>query len=194
MRVFLCLRPVRSRLLFAAVIFDFLGVACAAAGWFSLATLPLLTATASSALAIRIFESSEQEPKTRGIHASFPIFVRLAYGWPVIAASLGVAACRWDTSGGFWGASRHALTVGFVGVMILAVGPRILPAFAGMRLLLDPRMLFSCFLRDTRVPGLCGRMGLARFACFCVDRVDGALNLCGQHDVHLHAADEPRRE
>lgn len=142
MSVFLGLRPVRSRFLFAAVILDFLGVGCAAAGWFSVATPLLLAATVSSILAIRIFEPSEQKSKTRGIHSSFPAFVRVAYGWLLIAASLGLAASQWDTSGGFWGASRHALTVGFVGTMILAVGQRILPAFAGMRLLWSPRLMF----------------------------------------------------
>jgi len=142
MRVFLGLRPVRPRFLFAAVGLAFLGVGCAAAGWFTVATALLLAATASSVVAIRIFEPSEQEPKVRGIHKSFPAFVRMAYGWLLVAASLGVAASQWDTSGGFWGASRHALTVGFVGVMILAVGQRILPAFAGMRLLWSPKLMF----------------------------------------------------
>jgi len=56
---------------------------------------------------------------------------------------LGVAAARWDTSGGIWGASRHALTVGFIAVMILAVGQRILPAFAGMRLLWSTKLMFA---------------------------------------------------
>jgi hypothetical protein len=142
MRVFLGLRPLRARFLFTAVGLDFLGVSAAAAGWFSTATALLFVATACSVLAIRIFEPREQEPKVRGVHKSFPAFVRMAYGWLLIAASLGVAASQWDTSGGFWGASRHALTVGFVGVMILAVGQRILPAFAGMRLLWSPRLMF----------------------------------------------------
>jgi hypothetical protein len=142
MRVFLGLRPIRPRVLFAAVIFVFSGVGCAAAGWFGIATPLLLAASVLSVLAIHIFEPSKQEPKTRGIHKSFPVFVRLAYVWLLVAASLGVAASQWDTSGGFWGASRHALTVGFVGTMILAVGQRILPAFAGMRLLWSPRLMF----------------------------------------------------
>ena len=66
----------------------------------------------------------------------------MAYLWLVIAAGLGVAASRWDTSGGIWGASRHALTVGFISVMILSVGQRILPALAGMRALWSPRLMF----------------------------------------------------
>src|SRR5215469_8934639 len=76
MRVFLGLRPVRPRFLFAAVALEFAGVGCAVAGQFTLATLLLLAATVSSVLAIRIFEPSGQEPKTRGIHKSFPFFVR----------------------------------------------------------------------------------------------------------------------
>lgn len=142
MRVFLGLKPVRPRFLFAAVALDFLGVGFAAAGTFSFATLFLLVGSIFSVMAIRILEPSEQAPKTRGIHRSFPMFVRIAYGWLLVAATLGVAASRWDSSGGFWGASRHALTVGFVGIMILAVGQRILPAFAGMRLLWSPKLMF----------------------------------------------------
>lgn len=142
MRVFLGLKPLRPRFLFGAVALDLLGVACAAAGWFTVATLLLFAATISSVIAIRIFEAREQEPKIRGIHKSFPVFVRMAYGWLLIAAGLGVAATQWDASGGIWGASRHALTVGFVGIMVLAVGQRILPAFAGMRLLWSPRLMF----------------------------------------------------
>jgi uncharacterized protein involved in response to NO len=89
-----------------------------------------------------MFESSENEPKIRGVHFTFPFFVRMAYGWLLIAAGLGVAATRWDTSGGIWGASRHALTVGFISVMILSVGQRILPAFAGMRMLWSTKLMF----------------------------------------------------
>ncbi len=70
--------------------------------------------------ALRMFEPSVKEAKTRGVHSSFPYFVRIAYAWLLVAAALGVAAVRWDASGGIWGASRHALTVGFVAVMILA--------------------------------------------------------------------------
>jgi len=142
MRVFLGLKALRPGFLLGAVALDFLGVGCAVAGRFTVATLLLFAATVSSVIAIRIFEDSEQEPKIRGIHKSFPLFVRMAYGWLLIAAGLGVAATQWDTSGGFWGASRHALTVGFVGIMVLAVGQRILPAFAGMRLLWSPRLMF----------------------------------------------------
>jgi hypothetical protein len=143
MRVFLGLKPFRPTFLYAAVIVNLVGVGCAATGHFAPATALLLLAAVLSTVAIRIFEPSQQEAKIKGIHRSFPVFVRLAYGWLLIAAALGVSATEWDTSGGFWGASRHALTVGFVSTMILAVGQRILPAFAGMRILWSPRLMFG---------------------------------------------------
>lgn len=157
MRVFLGLKVFRTRLLYGAVACNVFGVALAAANRFATASALLFGGVVLSIIAIRIFESSEQEAKIKGIHKSFPLFVRLAYGWLVVAAALGVAASRWDNSGGFWGASRHALTVGFVSTMILAVGQRILPAFAGMRLLWSPRLMFvglflltvGCTLRVT---------------------------------------------
>jgi len=142
MRVFLGLRPIRPRFLFGAVALELFGVVWAFTGHFAAATLLLFAASVSSVVALGIFEASVQKAKVRGIHKSFPVFVRIAYGWLLIAAALSVAASQWDTSGGFWGASRHALTVGFVGIMVLAVGQRILPAFAGMRLLWSPRLMF----------------------------------------------------
>lgn len=143
MRVFLGLRAFRTRFLYGTVLANLAGVALALFGRFTSATLLFLLAVVLSVVAIRIFETSEQEAKIKGIHKSFPVFVRIAYGWLLVAAGLGVAANFFDISGGFWGASRHALTVGFVSTMVLAVGQRILPAFAGMRLLWSPRLMFA---------------------------------------------------
>jgi hypothetical protein len=67
----------------------------------------------------------------------------MAYLWLLVAALLAVGAALWDSSGGIWGASRHALTVGFIAVMVMCVGQRILPAFAGMRLLWSARLMFA---------------------------------------------------
>jgi hypothetical protein len=102
----------------------------------------LVLGTILAIAAIRVFEPAVYEPKTRGVHTSFPLFIRMAYGWLVVAAVLSVAANRWDSSGGIWGASRHALTVGFVSIMILSVGQRVLPAFAGMRILWSTGLMF----------------------------------------------------
>ena len=142
MPVFLGLAPMRPRWLLAAVAASFAGVFLASAGWGSVATWLFAGATLLTIAALRIFEPAQKEPKTRGVHSSFPFFIRVAYGWLLVSALLGIGAARWDTSGGIWGASRHALTVGFVSVMVLSVGSRVLPAFAAMRLLWSTRLMF----------------------------------------------------
>lgn len=143
MPVFLGLKPVRPGLLFAALVADFAGIVLTFAGPENPATVLFVAAVALAIAALRMFEPAQQEPKTRGVHRSFPCFVRMAYGWLVVAALLGVGAALWDSSGGIWGASRHALTVGFIAVMVLCVGQRVLPAFAGMRLLWSTRLMFA---------------------------------------------------
>lgn len=143
MTVFLGLKPLRPRWLLAALVVNLvgLGLTVAGAGW--IGSWLFVVAAAMAVAALRMFEPSEKEAKTRGVHSSFPFFVRMAYGWLLVAAALGVAATRWDTSGGIWGASRHALTVGFISVMILSVGQRILPAFARMRMLWSTKLMFA---------------------------------------------------
>ena len=144
MTVFLGLKPVRPRLLLGALVVNFAGVVLTLVGWGAEATAFFVVSTALAIAALRMFEPARQEPKTRGVHRSFPFFVRMAYGWLLVAALLGVgAAALWDSSGGIWGASRHALTVGFIAVMVFCVGQRILPAFAGMRLLWSTRLMFA---------------------------------------------------
>ena len=143
MTVFLGLKPVRPRLLLSAVVVNFAGVVLTLVGWGAETTVLFVVSTALAIAALRMFEASQQEPKTRGVHRSFPFFVRMAYGWLLVAALLGVGAALWDSSGGIWGASRHALTVGFIAVMVFCVGQRVLPAFAGMRLLWSTRLMFA---------------------------------------------------
>jgi hypothetical protein len=143
MPVFLGLRPLRSGLLLSAAVVNSAGVVLVFAGWGGLATRLFVAGTVLAIVALRIFEPSRKEARTRGVHSSFPYFVRAAYVWLLVAALLGVAAARWDASGGIWGASRHALTVGFIAVMVLCVGQRVLPAFAAMRLLWSTRLMFA---------------------------------------------------
>jgi uncharacterized protein involved in response to NO len=135
MTVFLGLKSIRPKLLLSALVVNSGGIVLTLAGWGAPSTGLFVVSTVLAIAALRMFEPARQEPKTRGIHPSFPFFVRMAYGWLLVAALLGVGAALWDTSGGIWGASRHALTVGFIAVMVFCVGQRILPAFAGMRLL-----------------------------------------------------------
>jgi hypothetical protein len=143
MSVFLGLKPPRPKLLLLAVGVSFLGVMCAFGGSTRAAMALFAVAAGTAITALRMFEPAERKPKTRGVHPTFPFFVRMAYGWLLAAAFLGVGAAQWDSSGGIWGASRHALTVGFVAIMVLSVGQRILPAFAGMRLLWSTKLMFT---------------------------------------------------
>jgi hypothetical protein len=59
-----------------------------------------------------------------------------------VASLLGCLAAIEDHAGGLWGASRHALTVGFVAVMVFTIGQRVLPAFCGMRVLWSKELMF----------------------------------------------------
>jgi len=142
MTVFLGLRPLRSKWLLAAVVANLTGLGLTVAGAGSIGSWLFVVAAAMAVTALRMFEPSEKKAKIRGVHSTFPFFVRMAYGWLLVAAIVGVAATLWDTSGGIWGASRHALTVGFISVMILSVGQRILPAFSGMRMLWSTKLMF----------------------------------------------------
>ena len=143
MSIFLGLEPLRKKLLLAAVVTNLTGLALVLCGLLLAGSCLFLFGAVLAVAAIGIFESAVNEPKTRGVHPSFPFFVRLAYGWLLVAAVLGVAATRFDRSGGLWGASRHALTVGFISIMILSVGQRVLPAFAGMRMLWSTKLMLG---------------------------------------------------
>jgi len=124
-----------------------IGVLTAMAGWMTLAAVLLLSGLCISIWALRLAEPRQQPAKTKGVHTSFPIFVRSAYLWGIIAAILGIWASAGMNSHGIWGAARHALTVGFLATMVFSVGQRVLPAFSGMRLLFSTKlMLFSLLL------------------------------------------------
>ena len=85
-------------------------------------------------------------PKLLNIHPSFAIFIRFTYVWLLLSCLLALLAIPLDRSGGLWGASRHALTVGFVAGMVFTIGQRILPAFCGMRVLWSKRLMFWSLL------------------------------------------------
>jgi len=146
MSVFLGLKPLRPRWLLVAVATNLLGLALTLTGAGRIGSWLFVACSAAAIMALRMFEPAVREAKIRGIHSSFPHFIRAAYVWLLIAAGLGVLAGNWDHSGGIWGASRHALTVGFISLMILSVGQRILPAFAGMRLLWSAKLMFASLL------------------------------------------------
>lgn len=142
--VFLGLRPLRAWLLATAVAANTLGVIAALFGYFEPGTILLLVGGVSAGNAIRFFEPSVKKPKVAGVHRSFPFFVRFAYLWLIVAGALGVwAEFSGTISPGIWGASRHALTVGFIAAMVFSVGQRILPSFCGMRVLASPKLMLA---------------------------------------------------
>lgn len=142
--VFLGLRPMRSGLLGVAIAANTLGVIAALFGYFAAATTLTMSGAISSGVALRFFEPSIKAAKVKGVHSTFPYFVRAAYVWLIVAGALGIwAEFSGQFSPGIWGASRHALTVGFVAAMVFAVGQRILPSFCGMRILASPRLMFA---------------------------------------------------
>ena len=143
---FLGLPPVRGRLLLAAVTVNSAGVIVALAGWRIAAVLLLLGGMIAATGALRLFERPRRAPKTKGVHTSFPYFVRLAYVWLAVATALGIWAALAVNARGILGASRRALTVGFLATMVFSVGPRVLPAFGGMRLLFSTKLMFLASL------------------------------------------------
>lgn len=143
---FLGVKPVRGGLLQIALALDVLGVAFGLAGLSLPATLLLAAAAILAPVAIRVFSVAERPAKTIGIHRSFPFFLRAAYVWSIAAALLGIWAAVSDAHGGLWGGSRHALTVGFAAMMVMTVGPRILPHFAGVRGIWSRSLMFATLL------------------------------------------------
>ena len=113
-------------------------------------TVVLLIAGIVTAIyALRLMEPAERPAKVKGVHSTFPLFIRLAYFWAMVAAILGIWAASVADAGGIWGASRHALTVGFLSTMVFAIGQRVLPAFSGMRLLFSTKLMFLALLLIT---------------------------------------------
>jgi hypothetical protein len=152
---FMGLKPASQRSLLSSLTLCALGVASALCGNFHIAAALLMVACATAAVALNIFDPAQQPPQLQGVHPSFGLFIRVCYGWLLVAPALSMWAATADTNGGIWGASRHALTVGFLAGMIFAIGPRILPAFSGGRQLFSPSLMLAacsllnlgCFLR-----------------------------------------------
>jgi uncharacterized protein involved in response to NO len=141
LQTFIGLRPACPRGLMLLIAVNTMAIIMAMFGLIRIAAVLFVTAGIMSLLAIRVAFPSIRPAKTQGVHSSFPLFVRIAYGWLLVAALLGLWAASRGHSEGIWGASRHALTVGFVATMVFAVGQRILPAFSGMRLLYSTKVM-----------------------------------------------------
>jgi uncharacterized protein involved in response to NO len=141
----------------AGTVLNIVGIISAIVGNVRAAAAIWMAASAIAAIALQIFRRSRQPAKTKGVHHTFPVFVRVAYVWLLVAGGLAVWASLRSEATGIWGASRHALTVGFIAMMVFCVVQRVLPAFAGMKSLWSPSVMFAatsllatgCLLRVT---------------------------------------------
>jgi hypothetical protein len=143
---FLAIPRPNARLLRLALGIDLAGILCGVAGPTVPATVLLALGALAIVPALGLFRRPQGAAKVQGIHRSFPFFVRISYVWLVIAGAMSVWAALADVHGGIWGASRHALTVGFAATMVFAIGPRILPHFAGIQALFSKRLMFLSLL------------------------------------------------
>ena len=141
--VFLGLRSSRGTVLLVAVGVNAAAVLSTFFGYTKLAVIGFVAAIVVATIGLRLFEESEKPAKLNGVHFTMPLFVRLSYLWALVAALLGVWAAFTSNGHGIWGASRHALTVGFLSTMVFAIGQRVLPAFSGMKMLFSTKMMFA---------------------------------------------------
>lgn len=135
------LRKTRKRGFVPALVMLFAGVGAALAGFLAVSSVILAIASLLFVFCLRLWEPLEKEPKLRGVHPSTPQFLRLAHVWLVVAALISIVAALHALPNGYAGAARHALTVGFFTVMVFAIGPRVLPAFFGVRQLWSARLM-----------------------------------------------------
>jgi hypothetical protein len=181
---FLAIAKPDAQLFRLALVLDLMGVFCGVAGLSKPATILLASSAVAIGLALHLTQRTHGPAKVQGIHPSFPTFIRLAYAWLVIAGSMSIWAAFADQHGGIWGASRHALTVGFAATMVFSIGPRILPHFGGVHGIFSKRLMFlsllllqtGCLLRVSSEP--LAYEGLLPFA-WKVLPVSGMLELSG---------------
>jgi uncharacterized protein involved in response to NO len=157
---FLAIAKPDVRLFRSALVLDLMGVLCGVVGLSKPATILLASSAVAVGFALHLTQRPHGQPKVQGIHPSFPTFIRLAYAWLVIAGLMSIWAAFADQHGGIWGASRHALTVGFAATMVFSIGPRILPHFGGVYGIFSKRLMFlsllllqtGCLLRVSSEP------------------------------------------
>lgn len=143
---FLGISSPHRRLFTMALLLDVLGVIGGAFGQPKIAVLLLAAGACLSGLALRLMERPHAKAKIQGVHPSFPVFARIPYLWLSIAGAMSAWAAFCDVHGGIWGASRHALTVGFAATMVFAIGPRILPHLGGVYRIFSTRLMLLSLL------------------------------------------------
>ncbi|MBX9771649.1 MAG: hypothetical protein K2X29_09775 [Candidatus Obscuribacterales bacterium] len=96
--------------------------------------------------ALRLFERPLQPAKVAGVHNSFPLFIKIAYAWLIVASLLGTWAAFTPFASGVAGAGRHAATVGVLVSMVFSVAPRVLPVFLGRKQVFSTTLMFVSLL------------------------------------------------
>ncbi|HEY9793626.1 MAG TPA: NnrS family protein [Candidatus Obscuribacterales bacterium] len=137
------LKESKKTCLYAALSTNVLAVISAVAGFPLQAACLSILAAALIPLGLRLFEPTASAAKTSGVHVTFPVFMRIAYIWVIVAAALQLWAAFGINTEGISGAARHALTVGFLATMVFTVGPRMLPAFLGRKQLYSGKLMFA---------------------------------------------------
>lgn len=150
--IFLGLRPLRASLVTPAFVLFNAGVAARLFGWSLASGLLSFAGMVVYLLALRIFEPAAAAPKTRGVDACFPWFVRLAYAWFAVGVTMLLGGDLYQYLTGtapahiYTGAWRHAVTVGFITTLMVGLGYRLLPLFTGVDLWRPTWMRLSFWL------------------------------------------------
>jgi len=141
-------KPVKRALLPSLALL-YAGVVLVWMGFAVVGSAAMLGAAIVFTVASRLFEPAGKDPKFRGVHRSSGAFIRIAYAWLHVAAALAIVASSRPFPNGYVGASRHALTVGFMVLIVFTVAPRVLPAFFGFRRLWSTNVMFAALLLAT---------------------------------------------
>lgn len=98
-----------------------------------------------------IFGRRERNVAEEGVSRNYERFIQAAYFWLLVAGSMSAAYAVFQVVAGqpvqhsLVGAYRHALTVGFISLIMMGMAARIIPVFTGVRLHSD-LMLLGTFI------------------------------------------------
>ena len=100
--VFLGLRQTKIHLMLWGTVLNMAGVIAVIVGYARAAAGIWIVASGMASIALQIFWRSTQSAKTKGVHQTFPVFVRMAYVWLMIAGGLAVWASLLREAIGIW--------------------------------------------------------------------------------------------
>ncbi len=146
MPAFLGLRQCSGKGLLAATTLNFFSAVAFASGAHLVSAVGIVISVLVAIASLKLFHPPVAAAKITGVHSTFPLFVRLAYVWLAVSALLGLLSAVFGDAAGFAGASRHAVTVGFMSTLVFAVGPRVLPSFLGRTYIFSSKLMFAALL------------------------------------------------